>query len=59
MRDTYASTPTYNQRRRRHHPRTARLMREITIALIIMLFILSAILIATGFVLMNMATGEW
>ena len=57
MRDTYA--PTYNQRRRRRSPHTARLMRGITIALIVVLLILSAICFVAGFVLFNMATGEW
>lgn len=41
------------------HRRTARLMRGITIAVIVALLILAAICFIVGFVLMNMATGEW
>lgn len=55
---THAS---YSQRNpnARYHRRTARLMRGITIAVIVALLILAAICFITGFVLMNMATGEW
>lgn len=59
MRDTYSARRHPSPSQGKHNHRTARLMREITIALIIMLIILSAICFVAGFVLFNMATGEW